>query len=304
MLKKVDAVVVTYNRLDLLKKCLQALLSQRYKLQNIFVIDNNSQDETLLFLRELSKKYPSIKPIHLSTNIGGAGGFYVGLKAFIEKSKSDYVWIMDDDAIPTSSALTKIMNKTNQIKKFGFLSSNVRWKDDSPAKMNIPQPTEDWNENITQGLVEVEYASFVAILFPREVILKVGLPIKEYFIWGDDVEYTKRITQAGLKGYMVIDSIVHHEIKQNIGTNIVTEKDKNRIKRYYFAKRNTFFTMKKRYNKKEFAKWIINVAFYEPIKILHSSPNKKILRIKTTYKGIFAGMIFHPHIYRFKDSKK
>ena len=65
MLKKVDAVVVTYNRLDLLKKCLQALLSQTYKLQNIFVIDNNSQDETLLFLRELSKKYPSIKPIHL-----------------------------------------------------------------------------------------------------------------------------------------------------------------------------------------------------------------------------------------------
>lgn len=300
MPKKVDAVVVTYNRLNLLKKCLYALLQQTYELQNIFVIDNNSQDKTLLFLKELSSKYPKIKVVHLSSNIGGAGGFYMGLKEFIEKSKSDYAWVMDDDAIPTSSALMKIMDKTTGIENLGFLCSNVRWKDNSPAKMNIPQPTQNWNEKVSQGLIEVEYASFVAILFPRKVITDIGLPIKEFFIWGDDVEYTKRVTNSGYKGYLVSDSIIIHEIKQNIGTNIVLEKDKKRIARYFFARRNTMYTMKKRYSKKEFMKWVISCFLIEPYKIIRYSRNNRILRLKTSLKGTISGFFFNPPIYKFK----
>lgn len=304
MTKKVDAIVVTYNRLDLLKKCLYALLRQTYELHNIFVIDNNSQDKTLLFLKELSSKYSKIKVVHLSANIGGAGGFYVGLKEFIEKSKADYAWVMDDDAIPTPSALMKLMDKTAEITKLGFLCSNVRWKDNSPAKMNIPQPTPNWNEKVSQGLVEVEYASFVAILFPRKVITDIGLPIKEFFIWGDDVEYTKRITNSGYKGYLVNDAIIVHEIKQNIGTNIVLEKDKNRIARYFYARRNTMYTMKKRYNKKEFTKWVISCFLIEPYKIIRYSRNNKILRLKASLKGTISGFFFNPPIYKFKKDNK
>lgn len=304
MRKKVDAIVVTYNRLDLLKKCLYALLRQTYKLHNIFVIDNNSQDKTLLFLKELSSKYSKIKVVHLSANIGGAGGFYVGMKEFIEKSKADYAWVMDDDAIPTPSALTKLMDKTAEIAKLGFLCSNVRWKDNSPAKMNIPQPTSNWNEKVSQGLVEVEYASFVAILFPRKVITDIGLPIKEFFIWGDDVEYTKRITNSGYKGYLVNDAIIVHEIKQNIGTNIVLEKDKNRIARYFYARRNTMYTMKKRYNKKEFTKWVISCFLIEPYKIIRYSRNNRILRLKASLKGTISGFFFNPPIYKFKKDNK
>lgn len=304
MTKKVDAIVVTYNRLDLLKKCLYALLRQTYELHNIFVIDNNSQDKTLLFLKELSSKYSKIKVVHLSANIGGAGGFYVGLKEFIEKSKADYAWVMDDDAIPTPSALMKLMDKTAEITKLGFLCSNVRWKDNSPAKMNIPQPTPNWNEKVLQGLVEVEYASFVAILFPRKVITDIGLPIKEFFIWGDDVEYTKRITNSGYKGYLVNDAIIVHEIKQNIGTNIVLEKDKNRIARYFYARRNTMYTMKKRYNKKEFTKWVISCFLIEPYKIIRYSRNNKILRLKASLKGTISGFFFNPPIYKFKKDNK
>lgn len=304
MEKKVDAIVVTYNRLDLLKKCLHALLQQTYELHNIFVIDNNSQDKTLLFLKELSSKYSKIKVVHLSANIGGAGGFYVGLKEFIEKSKADYAWVMDDDAIPTPSALMKLMDKTAEITKLGFLCSNVRWKDNSPAKMNVPQPTPNWNEKVSQGLVEVEYASFVAILFQRKVITDIGLPIKEFFIWGDDVEYTKRITNSGYKGYLVNDAIIVHEIKQNIGTNIVLEKDKNRIARYFYARRNTMYTMKKRYNKKEFTKWVISCFLIEPYKIIRYSRNNRILRLKASLKGTISGFFFNPPIYKFKKDNK
>ena len=91
---KVDGVVVTYNRLSLLKECLTALLDQEYPLNKIYVINNNSSDETASYLRKISKKYPTIIPVNLKKNVGGAGGFNVGLKFFMKKSNAAYAWIM------------------------------------------------------------------------------------------------------------------------------------------------------------------------------------------------------------------
>ncbi|RVU70939.1 MULTISPECIES: glycosyltransferase family 2 protein [Lactobacillus] len=301
MHKKIDVVIVTYNRLELLKKCVKAILMQTYPVENIFVIDNNSSDNTLLFLNKKAKENTKIVPVHLTQNIGGAGGFYTGLKCFIEKSKSDFVWIMDDDTIPTVNALEKLISKTSIIQNFGFLSSNVKWQDGSPAVMNIPEPNLKWNELADKGLIRVNYASFVAILFSRKVILEQGLPIKDFFIWGDDVEYTKRITNSEKKGYMVIDSLVEHKIKQNIATDIIAEQDVNRIKRYYYARRNTIYTMKHRYNKKEYFKWLVTSLIFEPFKILKFSKDKKLLRLKVSLKGTFAGFFFNPSIYEFRN---
>lgn len=300
--KTVDVVVVTFNRLELLKKCLKSILNQTYPIKNIFVIDNNSTDNTMVFLQQLSNRYPKIIPVHLSRNIGGAGGFYEGLKLFIQKSHSDYVWIMDDDTIPSVTALEKIVKRTADVSNFGFLTGNVRWKDGKSALMNIPEPITNWNEKADKGLVGVDYASFVAIMFPRNVVLKVGLPIKDFFIWGDDVEYTKRITQKGFKGYAVIDSLVYHETKKNIGSNIVLEEDSNRIRRYYYARRNTIFTMKNRYNKKEYIKWLVNSMIFEPIRIIRFADNRKIFRLRMSLKGTISGLFFKPKIEKLKDN--
>ena len=86
MSKKVDCVVVTYNRLSLLKECLEALLNQEYLLNKIYVINNNSTDGTKEYLKHFSEKNSVIKPVNLRKNIGGAGGFNIGLKYFMKKS--------------------------------------------------------------------------------------------------------------------------------------------------------------------------------------------------------------------------
>lgn len=304
MKKKVDSVVVTYNRLSLLKECLNALLSQNHPLNKIFVINNNSTDGTKSYLDEVSKKYPTIIPVHLKKNVGGAGGFNVGLKLFIKKSKADYVWIMDDDTIPKNDALEKLMDKVDSVTNLGFLASNIVWRDGTPAIMNIPTVSSSWNQNITKGLVQIKSASFVSILFPRKVIEKVGLPITDFFIWGDDVEYTLRISQAGYKGYLVNDSIAEHKIAKNIGVDIVSEENSNRIKRYYYSRRNAIFTERNRMSKAQLAKWLVKCCLVEPVKILAKAPNRKMLRIRTTYKGTIAGFFFNPKIETFREDKE
>ena len=111
--KSVDCVVVTYNRLDLLKECIQAIEKQTHSVEHFFIIDNCSTDNTWEYLQSI--KSEKLIPIHLDKNLGGAGGFNAGLKTFINKSKSDYVWIMDDDTIPTSTALEKLINKSIEL---------------------------------------------------------------------------------------------------------------------------------------------------------------------------------------------
>ena len=106
-MKTVDCVVVTYNRLDLLKECIHAIEKQTYPVNNFFIIDNCSTDNTWDYLKSI--KRANIVPIRLRKNLGGAGGFNMGLKAFMNRSNSDYVWIMDDDTIPSFSALENLM---------------------------------------------------------------------------------------------------------------------------------------------------------------------------------------------------
>lgn len=298
-MKNVDCVIVTYNRLTLLKKCIEAVTTQTYKVNKVFVVDNNSSDKTPTFLRNISSQNKHIVPIFLSQNVGGAGGFNEGIKHFILESHSSYAWVMDDDTIPSRTALENMMKKTGYTSNLGFLCSNVRWIDGHVAQMNIPETVNNWNESISDGLVELKSTSFVSVLFPRNVVLKCGLPIKDYFIWGDDVEYTRRITQNKFKGFLVTNSKVIHAIKSNIGSNIIEEKDINRIKRYYLARRNTIFTMRNRYSKKELVKWVMRSLVLNPVKIVCFAKGNKILRIKCEIGGTVSGFFFKPKIQKF-----
>ena len=75
------AVVVTFNRKELLLECLDALLKQTYALNKIYLIDNNSSDGTYEILHGNGYlEHPQIVYEKLSENLGGAGGFSRGLQ--------------------------------------------------------------------------------------------------------------------------------------------------------------------------------------------------------------------------------
>lgn len=118
----------------------------------------------------------------------------------------------------------------------------MRRTDGSAALMNIPVLSLEWNAH---GIVKVNSASFVSTLFSRGAIHQVGFSITQFFIWGDDVEFTQRMVKAGFSNYFVSDSIVLHKVKANIGTNIIDETHKSRIKRYYYANINALHTKRK-----------------------------------------------------------
>ncbi|MBR3306126.1 MAG: glycosyltransferase family 2 protein [Lachnospiraceae bacterium] len=290
---RVNAVVVTYNRLDLLKRSIGALLEQTFCLNRIIIVNNASTDGTRDYLKNISKDNRIIV-LNLKKNLGGAGGFYHGIKRAYEED-CDYVWIMDDDTIAKDDALEKLIDAADVLKEkqVGFLASNVLWKDDSPCVMNVSRTVSVWNEYIKQGIIEVSHTSFVAMLIPAKVVKDVGLPIKEYYIWGDDGEYSTRILRSGYHGYSVGGSTVHHHMKENIGVDIMTTP-KDRIDRFFYFYRNNTVTDKMRGPFLLCRRLLYHG--YLMTKILFGRTDHKMTKIKTVVKATISGLFMRVRI--------
>ncbi len=309
-MQHITAVVVTYNRIDLLKECLQALREQKVDRNtqlDILLVDNASTDGTKEWIDGIVSAGDAegrrIYATHLAENTGGAGGFYTGMKWAYEHG-ADAIWIMDDDTIPQADALQKLLDGMmcagNEV---GFVSSTVLWTDGSPCQMNrqhyvgqaLSISGKDAENTLT--LQAVDSATFVSLLFSREAVENMGLPIKEYFIWGDDKEYTLRVSET-YPCFHVKESVVIHKMKTNAGSNIVID-DIGRVPRYFYAFRNDLCTAKRRGAKEVciyFAAFFLNM-----MRVLFKSRDGRKMRIATMWKGMTAGVRFAPEIGGIKQ---
>ena len=230
----VCAVVVTFNRKQLLLKCIDSLLNQTHKINAIYILDNNSTDNTpqLLYEKGYIKNTPqntktiestektmnniTIKYIHLPENIGGAGGFYHGVKMAYEDDY-DWIWIMDDDAFPTKTCLEKLtpyyhLDDTVALASLKVdLNNNILYHHRGyfNFKKGLPIQKQITPEDTKVAIKDIDMASFVGLLVNRNAISKIGYPKKEFFIHTDDLEYCIRLRTVG-KIKLVNDSIIKH----------------------------------------------------------------------------------------------
>lgn len=236
-MKSVAIIVVTYNRLKLLQEEIEALRKQTYTDFQIVVINNGSTDNTLEWLGQQSDIITITQE-----NLGGAGGFHTGMK-YAAENGYEFCWIMDDDVICSENALMELHKAYHIKENIGFVCSKVIGIDGNP--MNTPfvdeRPTNngypDYSDLIEHQMIKIKEATFVSVFLSTDTICKVGLPYKEYFIWGDDSEYTQRIS-LNSSSYMACKSIVTHKRAIQGGLDFYSETSPSRIKNYFFMFRN------------------------------------------------------------------
>ena len=291
MNQSIAAIVVTYNRKELLKENINCLLSQRPKPPTIIVIDNHSTDGTKEMIQDLFSK--DVDYCDTGANLGGAGGFSYGIRYAAEKG-FDYIWVMDDDCMPRETALSKLLAADAELKgKYGFLSSKVLWRDGSICTMNLQRDTITHNvQSLDTGLVSVVMASFVSLFIPTKIVRELGLPIKEFFIWTDDWEFTRRISRK-YPCYAVTDSVVVHKSKSNIGANIATESA-DRLGRFDYLYRNDVY-LYRREGLKGFLYETVRLSGH-CLRVIKNSPDNKMLRLKKIIHGTKEGLKFKPEI--------
>ena len=241
--KSVGIVVVTYNRLSLLKEVIDALRNQSFTNFQIIIVNNGSTDKTQEWLNEQEDIITITQP-----NLGGAGGFFTGMK-YVAEHNYEYCWIMDDDVICDPKALYELLIAIESKKNIGFVCSKVIGIDGSPMNtpiVNIESRSpitgyEDYFDMSDYNMVKVKRTTFVSVLFKCEIFFKYGLPYKDYFIWGDDTEYTTRISIKN-PCYVALKSVVMHKRSIQKSLDFIYENDPKRLAMYVYKYRNEMFT--------------------------------------------------------------
>lgn len=283
---KTVTAVVTYNRRELLEEAIDALLHQNTETE-ILIIDNASTDGTAEMLRPLADA-GKIRYINTGSNLGGAGGFSRAMEEAL-KLGADYVWIMDDDTIVKPDSLDRLLEQAAIHPEAAFFSSQALWTDGTPNRMNDQRLLES-----TDGkeAVACREATFVSLLLRAGCIREAGLPYQEFFIWGDDIEYTRRLSFR-YGGYYVPGSVVVHKTAGNAGSNI-TYDSLQRLPRYRYAYRNEVFMARKEGFKREVRQ--LAKIMYHTARTALFSREAKGEKIRLIWSASKEGLHFNPQI--------
>ncbi len=240
---RVIAVVVTWNRRELLLESLTAVLAQTRPPDTVIAVDNASTDGSADAVRAA---FPDVRLATLAQNTGGAGGFAYGL-ALALADGADLVWLMDDDTVPEPDALRALLDARDRAALADrpvLLASRVQWTDGRAHPMNTPRAKPfatgaEQRSAAEAGCVPIRSASFVSILVDAAVGRQRGLPEADYFLWNDDFEFTTRLLR-GRAGWLCPASVVVHKTKTFGST------DADPGQRFYYEVRNKIWTLRSR----------------------------------------------------------
>ncbi len=204
---RILTALITFNRLDLLKRCLNAIEGQTFKNNDILVINNSSTDGTEEYLKK--------KNINFITqpNYGSASGWYSCIE-YAMKNNYNYIWLMDDDGFPDSSALEKLKERFDLNKNIICVSSvivNEKKRNELvfplPILNKFGQPVIFSRQRkfyfldslINRGFSFYPYAQlFNGSLISIENLKIVGNVNKDYFIFGEEVDFFWRMKKIGI----------------------------------------------------------------------------------------------------------
>ena len=219
----VAVVIVTFNRADLLGRMLDGLAAQTRAPDAVFVIDNASTDHTRDVL-EARTDLP-LRLTHSTENLGGAGGFHLGVKQAYDAG-FDRIWLMDDDVVPAPECLAVLlahggpclMAVREDLSGALVEKAAVRFDLRNPLAIRPKTASVDSTWSTRADLpaeVPIENVAFEGFMVAREVVAAIGLPDPSFFIFYDDADYAIRARRAGFPIVAVRDAVLVRQLDFN-----------------------------------------------------------------------------------------
>lgn len=220
----VAVVVVTFNRADLLARMLRGLAALDRQPDVVIVVDNASTDHTRLVLETAPNR--DLVAIHLTENLGGAGGFHRGVGAAYEQG-FDRIWLMDDDVVPAPDCLTVLLAQVGREVGACLMAvredTNGRLVEKAATVFDLRNPlaikpktamveTAYRTREAMPERVELQNVAFEGFMVRRDVIDAIGLPDPTYFIFYDDVDFAMRARRAGYRIWGIRDAVLVRQL--------------------------------------------------------------------------------------------
>ena len=241
------AVIVTYNRIGLLKECIECIEGQSRKFDEVVIVDNASTDGTSDYLRELAK-LPGYIIRTENENLGGAGGFKDGIE-IASNLESDYVLVIDDDAMLNRDYLYYCDKYISEHDGVAAVSGTV--ETEGIKQLNHRRVISSMLIFAEKNIAEKDYekecfvydmSTFCGLMIKNSVIREIGLPRAEYFISYDDTEYSMRLKKYG--GIVNVNkAVLNHKTKLTMDAGGGFYERMNW--KTYYGHRNRYATIKK-----------------------------------------------------------
>jgi GT2 family glycosyltransferase len=270
---KVYFVIVTYNGMQWIEKCLSSILKSSGIFEiKIILIDNCSSDSTVEFVQH---NFSSVTVCKQNQNLGFGGANNIGIqKSFTDGA--DYVFLLNQDAWVQPTTISDLIAAHQLEPHFGVLS---------PIHLNGKGDALDYNFSTyidarsCKGLIsdtflgsaskrtyEAEFINAAAWLVSRKCIERVGGFNPSFFHYGEDDNYIQRIKFHGFKVGVYPDAVVYHD--REVDSKNKYFKDEKKIYRQSMILKISNplqdYTFHKEYKKKIglFFKSIILLRFY------------------------------------------
>jgi rhamnopyranosyl-N-acetylglucosaminyl-diphospho-decaprenol beta-1,3/1,4-galactofuranosyltransferase len=223
---RVAAIIITRDRIADLKRCVDAVAAQTFPIAATVVVDNASSDGT----RDWLDEQENVTAIHQGDE-GAAGAMYTGIGYAFEQG-FDAMWLLDDDALPEPNALERLVAAPANDGSNVVGSVVVSVADPEVLSFPVPKVSTyssffDYHRELTDRVADLRdgsdelgyaWAMFTnSILLPRDVVANIGLPKREFYMGGEEVEYLYRVRSHGYGTYLVLDSICRHPRRDSRG---------------------------------------------------------------------------------------
>jgi rhamnopyranosyl-N-acetylglucosaminyl-diphospho-decaprenol beta-1,3/1,4-galactofuranosyltransferase len=204
---KIAAVIVAFDRDNLLERSLQYTARQTRKPDLIIVVDNANLESTRLLVESQGAVY-----LTGAVENGSAGGFAIGLEYALSVS-CDFVWTLDDDGYPDLDCLSTLLEfalgSALCVCSPLSLSQEDHTQTANPYLFGIKKITDA--SKIRKKVLWIDKVQFYnGALFSRGVIELIGYPKKELFLRGDEMDYYYRARRAKVKMGLVTNAVFYH----------------------------------------------------------------------------------------------
>ena len=289
MSENIAVVIVTYNRKELILENLKKVFDQKRKIDRIIIIDNHGNDNTEEYLIKNDIDFSIINYVYLDENIGGAGGFYTGVKIAYEE-EYDWIILMDDDGRPyDNTTFENLLKKAEELNlkctdKVMINSLVIENENNLSFALKGEKNIDKLKKKIEGGMVIGEINPFNGTLISKGLVKEIGYPNNDFFIKGDEIDYTKRAIKANAFVATIVDSLYYHPSIKGIKECNIGNKDYNIYIespwKEYYSVRNYVYMLTKEKNNKGILKLLIKKFIYISI-----CKCKKISTFKMVLKG-------------------